>query len=176
MVAAGEVQGFPVVAAEGDIGGSRSAVDDAAELLALWVQDPDPAGPAAIDISFDIDLHAVGDAGLAAAQIGKDPVGVLGERAVGQQLESTDMTAPRVVDVEHRLIRREGQAVGQYKIVDQEAHTAEVGGDAVDAGKGQVPLLRRGWVRPRIGEIDAAVGLDDNVIGTVESAALKAVR
>src|SRR5580693_7723857 len=108
MVAAGEVQGFPVVAAEGDIGGSRSAVDDATELLALWVQDPNPAGPAAIDVSFNIDLHAVG---LAAAQIGKDPVGMLGERAVGQQLESTDMTAPRVVDVEDRVIRREGQAV-----------------------------------------------------------------
>src|SRR5205814_4224633 len=89
VVAAGKVKGFPVVAAEGDVGGGRSAVDDTAELLAVPVHDPDPAGAAAIDIAFDIDLHAVGDAGLGAAQIGKDPVGVLRERAVGQQLEST---------------------------------------------------------------------------------------
>src|SRR5271170_6932168 len=127
MVAAGEVQGLPVVAAEGDIGGGRSAVDDAAELLALRVHDPDPTGATAIDIALDIDLHAVGDAGLAAAQIDKDAVGVLCERAVGQQLEGTDVAAPRIVDVEYRLIGREREAVGQYKIVDQEAHAAEIG-------------------------------------------------
>src|SRR6202043_799611 len=116
-------------------------VDDTAELLALRVHDPDPAGAAAIDIPFDIDLHAIWDAGLAAAQIGKDAVGVLGERAVGQQLESTDVGTPRVVDVEHFFIGREGEAIGQYKVVDQQAHCAEIGGDAVDAGKGQIPLL-----------------------------------
>src|SRR5205823_12863424 len=102
--AAGEVKGFPVVPSKGQVGGGGSAVNDAAELISLRVHDPDPAGAAAIDIAFDVDLHAVGDAGLATAQIGKYPVGVLGKRAVGQQLESADVAAPRVVDVEHRLI------------------------------------------------------------------------
>src|SRR4051794_37128594 len=52
MVAAGEVQGLPVVAAEGQVGGGGSAVNDAAELFALLVQHPDPAGAAAIDLAL----------------------------------------------------------------------------------------------------------------------------
>src|SRR6266436_8642154 len=72
VVAAGEVQGFPVIAAEGDIGGGGSAVDDAAQLLAVRVHDPYSARPAAIDVAFHIQLHAVGNAGLVAAQIGKE--------------------------------------------------------------------------------------------------------
>ena len=100
---------------------------------------------------------------------------MLRQRAVGQQLESADLGAPRVVDVEHRLIGREGEAVWQYKIADQKAHAAEIGGDAVDAGKGQVPLLGRGRTGPRIGKIDAAIGFDDDVIGPIEPAPLEAV-
>src|SRR3954468_1341484 len=50
MGAAGEVQGFPVVAAEGNIGGRGIAVHDAAELLALRIEEPDTAGRAALDV------------------------------------------------------------------------------------------------------------------------------
>src|SRR6202040_2053082 len=79
---AGEIEGPPIVAAKGEVGRRRSAMDDTAELLAIRVHDPDPAGAAAIDVAFDIDLHAVGDTGFAAAQIGEDPVAGLGEGAV----------------------------------------------------------------------------------------------
>src|ERR1700676_2172296 len=72
VVSAAEIQGFPVVAAKGHVGRGGRAMHDAAELFALRVHDPDPAGAAAIDIAFDIDLHAVGDAGLIAAQIDED--------------------------------------------------------------------------------------------------------
>jgi len=48
MVAAGKIEGFPIVAAEGEVGRRRSAVRDAAELLAIRVHDPEPAGAAAI--------------------------------------------------------------------------------------------------------------------------------
>ena len=84
VVAAGEVQGLPVIAAEGDIGGGGSAVDDAAQLLAVRVHDPYSARSAAIDVAFHIHFHAVGNTRLIAAQIDKDAVGLLGERAVGQ--------------------------------------------------------------------------------------------
>src|SRR5438270_1314704 len=99
MVAAGEVEGLPVVPAEGEVRGGGCTVHDTAELLALGVDDPQPAGAAAIDIAFDIDLHAVGHARLIAAQIGKDPVARLGERAVGSNIEGADVAAARVVDV-----------------------------------------------------------------------------
>src|SRR5258708_9489988 len=69
MGAAGEVKRSPVIAAERDVGGRWLPVHDAAELLALRVEDPDAARAAAIDAVGRVDLHAVGDAGLAAAWI-----------------------------------------------------------------------------------------------------------
>src|SRR5689334_17677029 len=62
VVAAGEVERLPVVAAERDVGRRRRAVDDPANLLPGFVHDPNAAGTAAIDIAFDVDLHAVGHA------------------------------------------------------------------------------------------------------------------
>src|SRR6478672_10376792 len=60
MVATGEIEGFPVVAAKGDIGRRRRAVDDAAEFFAGPVHDVNAAGAAAVNIAFYVDLHAVG--------------------------------------------------------------------------------------------------------------------
>src|ERR1700738_1371015 len=175
MIAAGEIEGLPVVAAKSEVGGGRRPVNYAAQLFAVWIHDPKPACSAAIDIPFDIDLHAVGNPGLAAAQINKDAVGLFREGAVGQQVECPDMSAARIIDVEHRFIGRKGEAVGQDKVADQEAYRAEIGSDTIDAGKGQVPLLGGGGTAPRVGEVDAAVGLDHDVVGPVELSPLKAV-
>src|SRR6202048_4492813 len=90
MVSTGEVEGLPVVAAKGQISGGRRSVHDAGELLALWVDDPQPASAAAINVSLDVYLHAVGDAGLVAAQIDKDTIGVLGERAIWRELKGAE--------------------------------------------------------------------------------------
>src|SRR6202011_653252 len=57
-----------------------------------------------------------------------------------------------------------------------QAYRAEIGSDAIHAGKGQVPLLGGGGTAPRVGEVDAAVGLDHDVVGPVELSPLKAVR
>src|SRR5689334_10344614 len=76
MTTAGEVDRLPVVAAKGEVGGRGGTVHDAAELLPGLVHDPHAAGATAIDVAFDIDLHAVGHAGFRAAQIGEDAVGV----------------------------------------------------------------------------------------------------
>ena len=93
---------------------------DASELFALWVDDPQPPGAAAINIAFDIDLHAVGNARFGAAQIDKDAVGLLRQRPVGHNIESADVPAARVVNVEHALVRREGKPIGHDEIVDQQ--------------------------------------------------------
>src|SRR5271169_4512857 len=72
VVTAGEIEDFPVGAAKGQIRRGRSAVHDAAELFALRVHDPQPASATAINIALDVDLHAVRNAGLVAAQIDKN--------------------------------------------------------------------------------------------------------
>src|SRR5271170_4781827 len=132
MVAAGEIEGFPVGAAKGQICRGRGAVDDAAEFFALWIDDPQPTGAAAIDIAFDVDLHAVGNAGFIAAQIDKHMIAVFRERAVGRDIEGANVAAARVVDVEHALVGRKGESVGHDEIVDQQCQAAEVRSYPVD--------------------------------------------
>src|SRR5229473_2275703 len=58
-------------AAEADIGRGGIAVDDAAEFLALRIEDVDSARAAGIDVAGRIHFHAVGIAGLAAAEVGE---------------------------------------------------------------------------------------------------------
>ena len=70
-VLCGEIERLPIVAAEGDIGRRGLAVHDAAELLARLVHDVEPARAAGIDVAGRVHLHAVGHAGLGAAQIGE---------------------------------------------------------------------------------------------------------
>ena len=63
---------------------------DAAEFLSSWIDDPDAARTAGVDIAFDVDLDAVGISRRAAAEIGKEPFGLFGEQAVGQDIEGPD--------------------------------------------------------------------------------------
>src|SRR5262245_32714236 len=165
-----------LVAAEGDVRGGRRPVHDAPELLAARVHDPDPAGAAAVDVALHVDLHAVWHARLVATEIGEDAVGLLGERAVREQIERADVLAARVVDVEHALVRRERQPAGQHKIVNEQGVGAEPGSEAIYAREGEIPLLGGEGTRPRVGEVDTAVGLDHDVVGTVEPLAFEAVR
>src|SRR5262249_57514203 len=63
MGAAGEVKRSPVIAAERDVGGRRLPVHDAAELLALRVEDPDAARAAPLHVAAPLPLPALSDAG-----------------------------------------------------------------------------------------------------------------
>src|SRR5215467_15808121 len=99
MGPARKVEGFPVLTPKGEIGGRGRPVDDAAQLFALWIQDPYSPGAPTINVAFPIHLHAIGHAGLAATQVGKDPVRLLSEGAVGQQFEGADVATPGVVNV-----------------------------------------------------------------------------
>src|SRR6516162_4481183 len=100
-----EVDCLPVVAAKRDIGRRVLAMDDAAELLSLWIEDIDAACSAAIDVAGDIHLHAIRDARFGTAQVSKYAVRLLGKRAVRQKIEGANVTAPRVIDVNHAFIR-----------------------------------------------------------------------
>src|SRR5258707_10041999 len=57
VVAAGEVQGFPVIAAEGDIGGGGSAGGDAGQLLAGRVHDPYSPPPPPKEVALPLPLY-----------------------------------------------------------------------------------------------------------------------
>jgi hypothetical protein len=59
---------------------------------------------------------------------------------------------------------------------DEQGHRAEVRRNAVYAGETQVPLLGRGEAGPWVGEVDAAVGFDYDVIRPVQLPSLETVR
>src|SRR6266700_6267435 len=111
MGPARKIEGFPVLTAKGEIRGRGLPVDDTAQLFALWIHDPYPPGSTTIDVAFLIHLHTIGHAGLATPQLGKDPVSLLGEGTVGQQVEGADVATPGVVNVEHAFIGGEGEPV-----------------------------------------------------------------
>ena len=80
---------------------------------------------------------------------------------------------PRVVGVQDRFVRGEGQAVGRLQVGDHGGHRA-VGRDAVDAVEVDLPLLRR-QPQARVGEVDAAVGAAHHVVGPVQPLPLPAI-
>ncbi len=82
------------------------------------------------------------------------------------------MHAARIDDVEDFFIGREGEAIGEEKIAGQKIDRAEIGTDAIDAVEVEIPWLRQIGDVPWIGEIDRAVGLDDDVVRLVERPAL----
>ena len=121
MGATGEVQGFPVLAAKGDVRGRGSAVHDATQLFPARVQDPYTPRSTTIDITHGIYLHAVRHTRIVAPQVGEDPVGLLREETIGHQGESPDVATPRVVNIEHALIGGEGQAIGDDEVVNEQS-------------------------------------------------------
>jgi hypothetical protein len=51
------------------------------------------------------------------------------------------MAAPKIVDIDHPFIGREGEPVGEDHIVEDKRDGAEIGCEAIDAGKREIPLL-----------------------------------
>ena len=82
-------------------------------------------------------------------------------------------------DVELLLVGREGEAVGVHEVGDDRGQLA-VGADAVDVGGRLLGLRARAFpfavdAEHRVGEPDAVVGLDDDVVRRVQPLALEAV-
>ena len=148
---------------------------DDAQGFAGGVEDVQAAGAAAIDIALGVHLHAVRHALAVAAQVGEQPLGGQRQAAVILHIVGADDAPPGVVDVEDALVGGECQAVGDDEVADQQGQCAQVGGEAKDAGDGLFPLLAGAAEGPGVGEVDAAVGFDDHIVGAVELAALELV-
>ena len=146
-----------------------------AQGFAAGVEDVQAAGAAAIDIAFGVHFHPVGHALPRPAQVGEHPLRGQGQGAVILHIKGADDAPAGVVDVEDAFVRRKGQAVGDDKVGYQQGQRAQVGGEAKDAGDGLFPLLAGAAEGPGVGEVDAAVGFDDHIVGAVELAALELV-
>src|SRR6516162_1818782 len=106
-------------------------MDDTAKLLAIGINYPDSSCAATIDIASAIDLHAIGNARLRTIEVGKHMVGLTRQRSVRCHVKGANVATPRIVDVEHAFVGREGKAVRREEIVDQQRDGAEIGRDAV---------------------------------------------
>src|SRR5713226_7895145 len=102
----GDVERAPVRVAPGHVGAVvRDA--DSAEELPVGTDHVNAAGTGAVDVAFAIDLHAVGDAGLASGELVKQALRPAA--AVGPHVVGSDLAEPRVIYIEHGLIGREGK-------------------------------------------------------------------
>src|SRR4051794_31656401 len=134
------------------------------------------------DVAALVELHAVDE--VADGEVaGPDPVGhdaPGAERAVVADVERADVRPLGVVDVEDALVGGEAEAVGLAEVVIEQLGLAAAGGKPVQALEGEVLLAldaepRHAPVR-RVGEVDRAVALYDDVVGAVELLALEVRR
>src|SRR5215467_3745035 len=166
-VPVGEIEGLPIRTAEGEVRCLWLAVDDAPELLALRIHNPDATRATTIDIPGTVHLHPVRDTGLGTAEIREHAICLPGQRTIWRHIERAYVPAPRVVDIEDAFVWRERETVGNDEIIDEQRQCTEVSRDPVHALIGEVGLVRD-CVSPRIREVDRAVGLHHDVVRTVQ--------
>src|SRR5207248_1610186 len=127
--------------------------------------DPDAAGTGAVEVAFAVELHAVRRAIARALQLAEYPP--VRQRAVGLNSEGADVASKRVVDVKGPLVRREGQAIRVLEVLGHRRQLA-VRRKPEHALERDLALdsvrVRTGWV----GEVDAAVGMADDVVCPVQ--------
>src|SRR5215475_6972568 len=132
----GHEQRAPIVAAPGQVGAMAGEKEAAQERAAL-VHDMNAARAGAVDVVADVDLHAVGDAGLVAGQLVEQAART--DAAIRADVEGADDAEPRVVDIEQLFVSREGEPVGIEAIGDRQVNVARRS-DAEDALHVEVPL------------------------------------
>src|SRR5882672_11587655 len=107
-------------------------MDDATELLSLWIENIDSSRAAAIHVSGRVDFHTIRTARLRPGEVSEHPVGLLRQGAVRGKIEGADMAAAEIVDIDHAFVGRKSEPVGKDHVVEEERDGAEVGGDPVD--------------------------------------------
>ena len=147
-------------------------MDDGTQVLARRVQHPQPARTSAVYVVLHVHLHPIGDTRPLPGQVAKHPVGGQRQGAVGLHVKGANVASTAVVDVQDALVGGKGQAVGDDEIPDQQGDGPQVRRDPVNTG---VVQLHPGSGRSGVGEIDAAVGLNHDVVGPVQALALVAV-
>src|SRR6185437_4264924 len=159
--AAGGIERLAIIA-PGEIGQAFRR-QDGAEMLALRRNDPDAAGAAVPDIALRIDLHAVGKA-RAGIRTHVDEGLAVRHRAVRLHVIAVDLLGADIIDIERLLVGRERNAIRRLELAVEQRELAVL--EAIDAGVrhafGRVLVLGH-RVLADVGEIDRAVGFDDEV-------------
>src|SRR5712671_4103411 len=170
-----DIERLLVGVAKADIGRLLGS-PDGAEMFALRRDDPHAAGSGFVKIALGVDAQAIGDTALGVAAHVDEQFAV-GKRAVGTHLIAVDVIFAAGIDVEIFLVRREGETIDGRHVVDDLRHLAVL--PAVNPhdshfAAGIVFALPEG--AERVGEIDAAVALDHDIVGSAEAFALEFIR
>src|SRR5687767_6000638 len=137
---------------------------------AVGIEHVDATRPAAIDVAGRVDLHAVRRAGL--VTLGLGPHAAVRQRARWRDVEDSDVLARGVVDEQPPLVAGKAEPVGALEVVHEQLRRLRVPAHPVDTL--EVQLLRSldavelGASVRRVGEVDAPIGLADDVVRAVE--------
>ena len=143
-----------------------------------------PPGPVANRLPVLVDPHAVGQAGVLVADHAVTSKKTLPSPIVPSALTGNAIQIGlhriRVGDVEDLLVGREGDAVGPRHLLGQERDACRPspssGRRRRSRARARVVVLALGQAVGRIGEVEVAVRLDDDVVGAVEALALRSCR
>ena len=157
-----------------EVGDALRHANDA-EAAGSAVENVHAARARAVEVPDTVDLHAVRRPGCIAGRF--RPHRSAGEGAVRLHVEAPDVPAHRVVHVELRFIQREAQAVRLLEIRHEQLQLRAFGAPAVDAAEIERERTRYADIlayaaERRVAEIDRAVGLNDDIVGTVEPLAV----
>jgi len=106
------------------------------QAFSRWDPGSRAPGPTAIDVAGHIHLHTIGTPGSSPRSPQRTWSVHFASVPLGLQVKGPNRASPGVVNVQHAFIRREGEAVGQDKVVDEQGKRAQIGCDAVHTRKG----------------------------------------
>ena len=157
-------------------------------MLASRREDPHAAGTGAVHPAFRIDFHAIRHPVLGGGHATEHATvaqGAVGRHVISlDELVLLDLAVPVLVGpfsklagvgrVQHRLVGRESDAVGEIDVVGAYVN-GTVRRNSVN-GTGPLDLLL-GFRNPaaRVGKVDAAVAATDDVVGAVEALAVPSI-
>src|SRR6516225_7631040 len=170
-----EIERLPVIATERYVRSLWPSVHDAAELLALRVENVHSACPSAVNIASDIHLHAIRPAGLRATKVRENAIRLLRYCPIRCNIERADETSAEIGYIEDAFVRRKREPVREHKVVGEKSNSAKVGGDPVNSGIAKVPLLNCGAHVQGIAKVNGAIRFHDHIVRNIELLALEAI-
>src|SRR5262245_22794544 len=146
---------------------------DGAEIFALGVEHLHTGHGGDVDAALAIERHSVGAALLALGDVAQLRKGALVlHAAVGLDVVGVHDRAEGVIDDQRPSVAREGEPVGPCDLVVEDDGLLGAGRQIVDIG--DAAGLDRS--RAGVGDVDAALGVDDQIVRRQERLALDALR
>src|SRR5438874_9838632 len=109
-----------------------------AKKIPLGIDHVNAGRTCAVDVAYDIHLHPVGIPRFVAASLIEEPS--VAQGPIGFHIKHANVATGRVVDIEERLVRREAQAIGVFKVIGNRGLCLSIGRQTKNAVEIEIEL------------------------------------